>query len=248
MTPPAPHLLVVIPAWNEEECVAQVVKEVRTALAGADIVVVDDGSTDRTADVARSAGASVLSLPFHLGVGGAMRAGYRYASLNGYDAAVQIDADGQHDPKEVELLLEHLGPCDVVVGARFAGRGDYRVGGPRRWAMHLLALVVSRVAGTRLTDVTSGFRASNRRAIDVFARDYPLEYLGDTVESLVIAARAGCTVGQVPVTMRPRVGGSPSQSVWKATVYLLRAMLVLLLAVIRRHETTARERRRQDER
>ena len=129
----------------------------------------------------------MCQLPYNLGVGGAMRAGYRYALRHRYDAAVQVDADGQHDPTYLKLLVDGLEPRDIVVGARFAGEGEYRARGPRRWAMRLLAFTLTRLAGNKMTDVTSGFRAANRRAIRVFADHYPAEYLGDTVESLVIA-------------------------------------------------------------
>jgi glycosyltransferase involved in cell wall biosynthesis len=229
------RLLVVVPAWNEEACVASTVHEIRAAVPAADIVVVDDGSTDRTARQARFAGADVIQLPYNLGVGGAMRAGFRYGIRHDYDAVVQVDADGQHDPREIPVLLDALRDADVVVGARFADPGDpYRVRGPRRWAMTVLARTLSRLTGTRLTDTTSGFRGSGRAALEVFARYYPVEYLGDTVESLVIATRAGCRVTQVPVHMRPRRGGTASHNPLKALVYLLRANLALGLALIRR--------------
>lgn len=230
-------ILVVIPAWNEEGSVDYVVKEVAAAVPRADVVVVDDGSTDRTGDSARAAGARVLTAPFNLGVGGAMRTGFRFAAERGYDVVVQVDADGQHDPGEIETLVAALGGEDrpeVVVGARFAGKGEVTVRGPRRWAMRMLASYLSHVAGTKLTDVTSGFRAHNRAAVELFAATYPAEYLLDTVESLVIAVRRGGRVSQVPVGMRPRRAGSPSQSVPKSVVYLARALLVLLLAIIRR--------------
>jgi glycosyltransferase involved in cell wall biosynthesis len=185
------------------------------------------------------AGAVVCQLPYNLGVGGAMRTGYRYALRQGYDAVVQIDADGQHDPRYLPAMLAELsGPgrdgADLVVGARFAGDGDYRVSFPRRLAMRLLAGVLSRLARTRLTDVTSGFRVANRRAVELFAGHYPAEYLGDTVESMVIALRAGCTVRQVPVQMRARQGGVPSQTPFRAAVFLARAVVALSLALIRR--------------
>ena len=148
---------------------------------------------------------------------------------------MQIDADGQHDPRYLPVLLDRLADADVVIGARFARSGDpYQVRGPRRWAMVLLARVLSRLAGTRLTDVTSGFRAANRRAMGVFAAHYPAEYLGDTVESLVIATRMGCTVTQVPVDMRPRAAGRASSSPLRAAIYLLRAVVALGMAVVRR--------------
>jgi len=215
--------------------VARTVAEIRRTNPGVDVLVVDDGSGDRTAQRAEEAGASVARLPFNLGVGGAMRTGYRYAQRHDYDVAVQIDADGQHDPTFLPLLLTRLQDADIVIGARFAREGDsYRVRGPRRWAMSLLAMVLSRIGRTRLTDTTSGFRVANRRAIAVFAAHYPAEYLGDTVESLVIAIRTGCTVAQEPVDMRIREAGQASQSPIKSTMYLLRAIVALGLALVRR--------------
>ncbi|RXZ51343.1 glycosyltransferase family 2 protein [Agromyces fucosus] len=235
--PSAPRVLVVLPAFNEEASVVGVVKEVRAALPDAGCLVVDDGSRDRTAAVANDAGAAVLKLPFNLGVGGAMRAGFRYALQNNYDIVVQIDADGQHDPANVPELLAALDTADLVMGARFAGQGEYEVRGPRRWAMRVLARVLSRVAKSKLTDTTSGFRASGPRAVRLFAEHYPAEYLGDTIEALVIAARADCTIRQVPVAMRPRAGGVPSHDPVKSAVYLGRAGLALVFALIRPKST-----------
>ncbi len=231
---PDQRVLVVIPAWNEAGVIASTIAEIRAARPDVDILVVDDGSGDGTADAADAAGALVARLPYNLGVGGAMRTGYRYALREGYDVVVQIDADGQHDPLYLTELVTGLADADVVIGARFAGEGSYRASGPRRWAMWLLARVLSRLAGVRLTDVTSGFRAANRRAVTVFADHYPAEYLGDTVESLVIALRTGCSVQQLPVEMRPRTIGQASQSPLRATVYLARAVIALGLALVRR--------------
>jgi glycosyltransferase involved in cell wall biosynthesis len=232
---PTTRVLVIVPAWNEQDALPGVLAELRQELPGTDVLVVNDGSTDRTAQVAREAGAMVLDLPMNLGVGGAMRAGYRFAHRGGYAAAVQVDADGQHDPRDVGRLVDVLleGSFDVVLGARFAGVGSYQARGPRRWAMRLLSAVLSRIAGTRLTDTTSGFRASNARAIALFAADYPAEYLGDTVESLVIACRSGMRVTQVGVEMRARTGGTPSHSPVKAAIFLVRAMIALLIALSR---------------
>jgi glycosyltransferase involved in cell wall biosynthesis len=230
------RVLVVVPAYNEQATVRAVVRHVRAELPDCELVVVDDGSSDGTVAEARDEGAVVLSLPFNLGVGGAMRTGYRYALRNGYDAVVQVDGDGQHDARDLHALLQALESANIVVGSRFTAGSTYRVRGPRRWAMRLLARAVSRVAKTRLTDVTSGFRATDRLAIELFARSYPAEYLGDTVESLLVAARAGLTVRQVPVGMRPRQAGTPSQSTWAATLYLGRALLALGLAMIRSRE------------
>ena len=209
-----------MPARNEAACVADSVREVLGAVPAAQVLVVDDGSTDDTARRARAAGAKVLVVPINLGVGGAMRAGFKYARRAGFEVVVQVDADGQHDPRHIPDLLERLdtsgtsangsspaGSADVVIGARFSDGDHYPVRGPRRWAMALLARVLSRVAKTRLTDTTSGFRASNERAIRLYSRHYPAEYLGDTVESVVIALRCGLRVEQVAVQMRLRQGG-----------------------------------------
>lgn len=226
--------LVVIPAWNESGSIGEVVKEIRSELPSVDVLVIDDGSTDETAAIAAGAGAMVARLPYNLGVGGAMRLGYRYGHQHDYDVVVQIDADGQHDPKYVPRLLAALHDADLVIGARFAGAGEYRVSGPRRWAMRLLSVVVSGLADTKLTDTTSGFRAANRQMTEAFAKFYPVEYLGDTVETLIYAARGKFRVTQIPVAMRVRMTGEPSQSPVKAALYFARALTVLLLALIRR--------------
>jgi glycosyltransferase involved in cell wall biosynthesis len=230
-----PRVLVIVPAWNEQDSLAATIADVRRTNPDVDLLVVDDGSRDRSAQVAADAGALVCRLPYNLGVGGAMRAGYRFAIRHGYDVAVQIDADGQHDPAYLPALLERLDQADLVIGARFAGEGEpYQVSLLRRLAMTLLARTLSRMAKTRLTDVTSGFRVANRRAIGIFAAHYPAEYLGDTVESMVIAIRAGCTVTQVPVQMRLRQGGQASQTPFRAALYLSRAVVALALALVRR--------------
>lgn len=230
-----PKVLIIIPAWNEQEALPATLHEVHAALPNATALVVSDGSTDQTVAVARSFGATVLDLPINLGVGGAMRTGYKYALRNNYDFAVQLDADGQHNAYDVPRLIDQLAAdkADVMIGARFAGRGEYEARGPRRWAMKLLSKVLSSIAGTRLTDTTSGFKASNRRGIQLFASNYPAEYLGDTIESLVIASRAGLTVRQLAVEMRQRSAGTPSHSPTKAAIFLLRAAVALLVAVTR---------------
>lgn len=225
--------LIIVPAFNEEASVAAVIEEVTREIPDATCLVVDDGSRDRTAAVARAAGASVLQLPINLGVGGAMRAGYRYAVENGYAVAVQIDADGQHEPSRVPELIAALGQADIVIGARFAGLGTYTVSGPRKWAMSFLSRTLSRAARTRLTDTTSGFKACGPRAIALFAREMPAEYLGDTIEALVIATKNGLVVRQVAVEMRARTAGTPSHNPIKSGVYLVRAVFALFFAYAR---------------
>lgn len=225
--------LVAIPALNEAATIQGVISEVRAAVPQAEILVIDDYSTDSTIALALSAGAQVLSLPFNIGVGGAMRTAFLFAQQHSYAAVVQVDADGQHVPAHIPELIAALDNASVVVGSRF-GSGEYRIRGPRRWAMRLLAATLSRVCGAPLTDTTSGFRAADARATALFARHYPAEYLGDTVESLVIAARAGLVVTEVPVLMRNRQGGRASQSPFQAALYLGRAILALYVALARR--------------
>lgn len=227
-------LLVVVPALNEADSVGRVITEVLAHQPSADVLVVDDGSTDATAERARDAGARVMSLPFNLGVGGAMRAAYRFAHDAGYDLVVQVDADGQHDPRHIAVLEDAMRDADVVVGARFAGVGDYVARGPRRWAMRFLASVLSRLTGVALSDPTSGFRMVNARALSLFAFEFPEEYLGDTVEALILAHRSGLRLGQVPVAMRVRTTGRPSQTTLRSTAYLLRAVVAVGLGVARR--------------
>lgn len=241
MTKQPSRVLVIVPAWNEAAGVGDTVREIRRAVPDYDVIVVDDGSSDGTAAAAAEAGAVVVPLPYNMGVGGAMRTGFRYAARFGYDAAIQVDADGQHDPADIDHVIAGLEHADISIGARFAERGDYQVRGPRRWAMVFLAGVLSRLAKTRLTDVTSGFRAANRRTIEQYVRYYPAEYLGDTIDSLVAAIHAGLTVTQVPVAMRPRQHGTPSHNPFGATVYLGRSVFALGLALIRRAKPIAKE-------
>lgn len=225
--------LVVCPAYNEAGSLHDVVAEIHRELPGAQVVVVDDGSADRTAEIAVAAGARLLRFPFNQGIGAALRAGLLLGVREGAAGVVQCDADGQHPPAAIDQLLAGLADADVVVGVRFAGVGDYEVRGPRRWAMRLLSWVVTRMLATPLTDVTSGFRAYGPRAMAVLSRELPPEYLGDSIDGLLIAHRHGLVITQVPVAMRARVAGVPSQSSWKATVYLARALLILGLSVLR---------------
>lgn len=229
--------LIVMPAFNEEEAVGDVVREVFAKLPGVHVLVVDDGSRDATVRVARAAGATVASLPFNLGVGGAMRTGFKYALEQGFANVVQVDSDGQHNPSDVPALLAELEHADLVLGARFAGEGDYVVRGPRHWAMTVFAAILSGVSKTKLTDTTSGFRASGPRAVRLFAEQYPAEYLGDTIEALVIAARQRLVIRQIPVSMRVRAAGVPSHNPLKAAAYLGRASLALLFALTRPSST-----------
>lgn len=226
--------LVIMPAWNESEAIGNTIREVLDFGPACDVLVVDDGSKDNTAQVARAAGATVVELPFNMGVGGAMRTGFKYAKTHGYTQVIQVDADGQHDPRDIKAVLDGLREADIAIGARFAEKGSYTVRGPRKWAMNVLAWTISRIARTKLTDVTSGFRAANAKAIRQYVEHYPAEYLGDTIDSLVVAIRSGCTVRQVGVSMRERQGGTPSHDPLKAAIYLGRSGMALLFALTRK--------------
>lgn len=228
------RVLVIVPALNEEKTVGRVVTAVRSVLPVADVVVVDDHSFDSTAAVSAAAGAAVLTLPYTLGVGGAMRTGYTYALRHGYSRVVQVDGDGQHDARDLPQLIAALHDSDIVIGARFADGSPYAVGGVRRFAMRFLAAVMSFIVGTKLTDSTSGYRALGPRAVRLFAEHYPAEYLGDTIEALVIARKCGLVVRQVPVRMNAREHGRPTQGVVGSVVYLARALVAIALGLVRR--------------
>lgn len=236
--PMSNRVLVAIPAWNEQGSIADVIALVKEHRPDADVLVVDDGSTDRTAALAEAAGAHVVSLPFNVGVGGAMRTAFLYAKREAYDAVVQVDADGQHDPADLDRVLDGLSDADVVVGTRFHPESMYFVGGPRRWAMRLLAVSLSRMNGKTISDPTSGFRSAGPRAIDLFAVDYPADYLGDTVGSLAIAIRHGMVIHETPVTMYFRQTGRPSKNALWSALYLGRATLAIVATGLNRGRKT----------
>jgi glycosyltransferase involved in cell wall biosynthesis len=229
------RVLLVMPAFNEERSVGDVVAAARRLHY--DVCVVDDGSVDHTFVRAESAGAHVLRLPVNLGVGGALRCGFRWALRNNYDTVVQVDADGQHDPAQVQALLGVLRDSDahMVVGSRFLlGAGPYQVRGIRRLAMRILSARVGRVAGVKVQDSSSGFRAIRRPLLDRFALDYPVEYLGDTVEALIEAARAGADIVEHPIAMTPRAHGAGSAGSIASLWYVLRLLVAIELQHKRR--------------
>lgn len=225
------RVLVIVPAFNEESALPAVLDDL-AGLANLDVLVVDDGSTDATARVARERGVAVARLPYNLGIGGALRTGFRHAARCGYARAVQFDADGQHRADQISLLLAGLeGGADLVIGTRFASHGsDYSVGSVRNGAMRGLRLAISLLSGTRLSDTSSGFRAFNRRSLELFATSYPAEYM-DSVEALLLALQSGLVVREVPVQMRQRAGGEPSNRSWRLAYHYLRVVVVLASSV-----------------
>lgn len=238
--PADPRILLILPALNEEQSVADVVTAGRGL--GYDVCVVDDGSTDATGARARDAGATVLTVPLNLGVGGALRCGFRWALTNGYDAVVQVDADGQHDPTEVAALLKTMREtdADMVIGSRFTtGSGAYEVRSGRRFAMGMLSRRVERTIGTKVADTTSGFRAIRRPLLDQFAASYPVEYLGDTVEALIEAGRAGAKIVERPISASPRAHGSGSAGTAASIWYILRVLIAIELMHNRRLRSLA---------
>ena len=221
--------VVVVPAYNEEATVGVVVTGILAS--GLPVVVVDDGSVDRTSERARAAGAAVLELPFNLGVGGALRAGFRWAVDNGYSVAVQCDADGQHDPADLQRMIDHATANDLhlLIGTRFGSADGFKATWLRRVPMRLLARIASDAARTPMTDASSGFRVIRSPLLNEFAVKYPAYYLGDTFEALVQAGRHGYNVAEIPVRMHERAGGVPSAGTGASLRYLTRALLALLI-------------------
>jgi glycosyltransferase involved in cell wall biosynthesis len=224
---PTTRTLAIIPAFNEAAALPETIAELLAAHPELDVVVVDDGSRDATAKVARGLGVVVLPLPFNLGIGGALRCGFRYAVRAGYPRALQFDADGQHDPGQIDALLAPLDDgADLVIGVRFRGTGTYRVGRSRRLAMGILRGLTRLLTGRRFADTSSGFRAFSRPMLERFAEDYPLEYM-DSVEALVLAVRDGYEVREVPTVMRERSAGVASNRRFRLAYHYLRLLVVL---------------------
>lgn len=234
MTTPDPKgLLVIIPAYNEEGSVGEVVRSVRDVLPGIPVVVIDDGSRDATCQVARQAGAEILRLPHHLGLGGAVQTGYRFAYEHGYDCVVRVDSDGQHNPADIPILLEKLRTdnYDMVTGSRFLRQNGYQVQQLRRFGGRLFSLVLYPILGKRITDPTSGFAAVNRRALEIFSHSFPLEY--PEIEALVVLQRKALRFCEVPVQMFPRRAGRSTIGSLAAVYYMFRVLLGVLVNVLK---------------
>ncbi len=230
---PSPKLMILIPALDEEGRVGSLVRELRERLGDAEVVVVDDGSTDRTADEARAAGARLLSHPFHLGYGAALQTGYKYALRRGVAFVVQMDGDGQHPPAEVEQLLERMerGDLDLVLGSRFLGRGRYRMPWLRRIGSRCFSRITSVLVGRRVTDPTSGFQAMNARTLRFYQQDfYPFDY--PDADILIRADYHGLRFGEVGVVMRHSPPGKSMHRGLRPLYYVYKLLLSIFLTWI----------------
>jgi len=223
------NILVIIPAYNEEGSVEKVVEEIHTYIPQVEVLVVNDGSTDKTLERARTAGVNVLDLPFNLGIGGAMQAGYKFALEKKYDIAIQVDGDGQHDPKEIPKLLQALEEkeVDMVIGSRFIGDSEFKSSMMRRVGISIFSRVISLIVGQKITDPTSGFRAANRRAIQLFAFDYPQDY--PEPEVLVLLHQCGLKMAEVPILMNERYSGESSITKLRSIYYMVKVLLAIFV-------------------
>lgn len=221
--------LIIIPAYNEEGSVGKVVKEVKLYLPGADTLVVNDGSTDLTSLKARTAGAIVLDLPFNLGIGGAMQAGYKFALEKKYDIAIQVDGDGQHNPIEIPKLLKGLEEreVDMVIGSRFIGDSEFKSSMMRRVGISIFSKVISLIVGQKITDPTSGFRAVNQKTIRLFSTDYPQDY--PEPEVLVLLHQCGLKMAEVPIVMNERYAGESSITKIRSIYYMVKVLLAIFV-------------------
>ena len=228
--------IAIVPAYNEAASISAVVAELGEHAPGFDVVVIDDGSTDDTAERARAAGADVVRHPFNLGIGGAVQSGYMYAAERGYDIAVQVDGDGQHDPRclaDMRAYLDAHPELDMVTGSRFlADDGDgFRSSAPRRLGIRIFSGVLSRIVGQRVTDPTSGLRMCRRRGIDLFARDYPHDY--PEVEAVLLMHAHALSSVELPVKMRERMGGTSSINSTRSIYYMIKVLLAVVVGLCR---------------
>jgi len=230
--------IAVVPAHNEAGAIVATIQEILRWAPDFDVLVIDDGSTDETASRAEAAGASVVRLPFNLGIGGAVQTGYLYAQENGYEVAVQIDGDGQHDPRYIHDLLRclQLDPeLNMVTGSRFleSDSEGHRSSAPRRVGIAIFARLVSLITGRRVTDPTSGLRMTSRVGIELFARDYPHDY--PEVEAILMMHAHRLNSREIPVRMRPRMSGESAISSTQPVYYMVKVLLAVFIGLFRSH-------------
>lgn len=228
-----PKTLIIVPALNEAGSIVRVVRDIQAHVPHADVLVINDGSTDDTGTLARGVGAIVLDMPYNVGIGAAVQTGFLYAAQHGYEVAVQTDGDGQHPAQGIPALLSALreSGADMVIGSRFLGDTGYQQSIARRVGGFILAQILSRATGTRFTDPTSGFRASNRRTLELCARLYPHDY--PEPEAIIILHRAGLRCTEIPAKMLQRDTGKSSITPLRSAYYMTKVILAILINLLR---------------
>ena len=228
------RVAVIVPAYNEEQSIGGVVRNIRALGDGYDAIVINDNSMDETSAKAQGEGAIVINLPWNLGIGGAVQTGFRFAAGNGYHACVQVDGDGQHPTEEVPYLLKTLDEeeCDLVIGSRFISKTDYDISCMRRIGIHIISLFLKLSTGMSVKDCTSGFRALNRRGMSLFAKEYPQDY--PEPESLIFAHRYGFKVKEVSIEMKNRMHGTSSITSVKAGYYMIKVLLAMFIDLFKK--------------
>lgn len=226
--------LVIIPAYNESVSIEKTVREIQNKAKGFDYVVINDCSTDNTKQICEECGFNIINLPINLGIGGAVQTGYRYAYREGYDVAVQVDGDGQHDPEFLEEMSDYMleTGADMVIGSRFIQKQGFQSSGARRMGIKYFTILIKLLTGAIITDPTSGLRLVNRDILRLFAYDYPKDY--PEPESTVAVLRRGKTVKEIPVIMRERNGGVSSISLKKSIYYMVKVSLAIIIERIRK--------------
>jgi glycosyltransferase involved in cell wall biosynthesis len=229
---------VIMPAYNEAKAIARVLSAVTIQIPASSVIVINDGSRDATSDLARKSGVQVLDLPFNLGIGGAVQTGLKYALHAGYDVAVEVDADGQHNAAHIQQLIDALGQhqVDMVIGSRFMGQTVYRASFMRRAGIFIFSLLIKLVTGTNIYDSTSGFRAYNRRAITFLAHHYPSDF--PEPESIVMLLKGGFSIKEVPVEMNKRLAGKSSLKSdfsWRAIYFVISNSIAILVSALKTH-------------
>lgn len=229
-------ILIIMPAYNEAGSIGDVITAIKNEVSDADILVVNDGSRDNTGKIARGLNADVIDLPYNMGIGVAMQTGYKYALLNDYNVAIQVDADGQHPPDQINHLISSLvkGDADLVIGSRFLGSGEYQPSLARNIGIRIFSMVISLITGQRLTDTTSGFRAANKRVINFFARNYPEDY--PEVEALVLLRKARFNIMEIPIRMKARTAGQSSITPLHAIYYMIKVLLAVFIDILKKVE------------
>ena len=230
--------IIIIPAYNEEKNIAGVINGIKNVIPDADILVVNDGGEDRTEEIVRGLGEQVISLPYNMGYGVALQTGFKFALKKGYEYAVQIDADGQHDPKDIPKLLDIVlsGKADVVIGSRFLNGGKYKAPAVRRLGMLFFAYLTSLIIGKKITDPTSGYQAINKNGLQFYAGDYyPVDF--PDADVIIMLHRAELKIKEIPVTMYPNVQGKSMHSGLKPVYYIFKMFLSIFVTLLRRAES-----------